>query len=172
MSGYTPYYGGGWQSGESGGTPITPAALNNMESGISAALTSADVVNNLTSTATNKPLSAAQGKVLNDKIAQDSYTSGGVTARKFGAVVSLSAKNLPIDIVGYGTQLFTTLPSEYRPVNELNFPLRARNSGNGKIFDIMYIVKTNGEVIASNYASGESATGTQNGFVITYITSA
>ena len=33
---YTPYYSGGWQSGESGGTPITPAALNNMESGISA----------------------------------------------------------------------------------------------------------------------------------------
>jgi hypothetical protein len=68
MSGYTPYYSGGWQSGESGGTPITPAALNNMENGISAALTTVDVVNNLTSTTTNKPLSAAQGKALNDKI--------------------------------------------------------------------------------------------------------
>ena len=34
---YTPYYSGGWQSGEEGGTPITPAALNNMESGISGA---------------------------------------------------------------------------------------------------------------------------------------
>ena len=66
MSGYTPYYSGGWQSGESGGTPITPAALNNMESGIGAALTAVDVVNNLTSTATDKPLSAAQGKALND----------------------------------------------------------------------------------------------------------
>lgn len=31
---YTPYYPGGWQSGEQGGTPITPAALNNMENGI------------------------------------------------------------------------------------------------------------------------------------------
>ena len=66
MSGYNPYYSGGWQSGESGGTPITPAALNNMESGISAALTEADVVNRLDSTATNKPLSAAQGKALYD----------------------------------------------------------------------------------------------------------
>ena len=66
MSGYNPYYSGGWQSGESGGTPITPAALNNMESGIGAALTAVDVVNNLTSTATNKPLSAAQGKALYD----------------------------------------------------------------------------------------------------------
>ena len=42
---YTPYYPGGWQSGESGGTPITPAALNNMEEGIGAALTPSDVVN-------------------------------------------------------------------------------------------------------------------------------
>lgn len=31
---YTPYYSGGWQSGEQGGTPITPAALNNIENGI------------------------------------------------------------------------------------------------------------------------------------------
>ena len=34
---WTPYYSGGWQSGEQGGTPITPAALNNMENGIKAA---------------------------------------------------------------------------------------------------------------------------------------
>lgn len=33
---YTPYYSGGWQSGEEGNTPITPAALNNIEDGISA----------------------------------------------------------------------------------------------------------------------------------------
>ena len=31
---YTPYYTGGWQSGEEGGTPITPDALNHMETGI------------------------------------------------------------------------------------------------------------------------------------------
>ena len=31
---YKKYYPGGWQSGESGGTPITPEALNHMESGI------------------------------------------------------------------------------------------------------------------------------------------
>ena len=37
---YTPYYSGGWQSGEEGGTPITPAALNNMEEGIRNALPS------------------------------------------------------------------------------------------------------------------------------------
>ena len=31
---YTPYYPRGWQTGETGNTPITAAALNNMEEGI------------------------------------------------------------------------------------------------------------------------------------------
>lgn len=31
---YKPNYQGGWKSGESGGTPITPEALNHMEDGI------------------------------------------------------------------------------------------------------------------------------------------
>lgn len=31
---YEKYYSGGWQSGETGGTPITPEALNHMEQGI------------------------------------------------------------------------------------------------------------------------------------------
>lgn len=31
---YEKYYPGGWQSGETGGTPITPEALNHMENGI------------------------------------------------------------------------------------------------------------------------------------------
>lgn len=35
---YKPYYEGGWQSGESGGTPITPEALTHMDDGIAAAL--------------------------------------------------------------------------------------------------------------------------------------
>jgi hypothetical protein len=34
---YNPYYENGWQSGETGKTPITAAALNNMEEGIRAA---------------------------------------------------------------------------------------------------------------------------------------
>ena len=34
---YNPYYSGGWQSGEEGGTPITPDALNHIEDGIAGA---------------------------------------------------------------------------------------------------------------------------------------
>ena len=31
---YEKYYPNGWQSGENGGTPITPEALNHMEDGL------------------------------------------------------------------------------------------------------------------------------------------
>lgn len=39
---YTPYYTNGWQTGEAGATPITPAALNYMEKGIVDAHTAAN----------------------------------------------------------------------------------------------------------------------------------
>jgi hypothetical protein len=39
---YTPYYSGGWQSGEEGNTPITPDALNHMDTGISGAYVEID----------------------------------------------------------------------------------------------------------------------------------
>lgn len=35
---YKKYYEGGWRSGETGGTPITPEALNHMENGIAGAV--------------------------------------------------------------------------------------------------------------------------------------
>ena len=59
---YNPYYSGGWQSGEEGGTPITPDALNHMDDGIAGAyaytqqstasilLTSSDDIDNVLDT--------------------------------------------------------------------------------------------------------------------------
>lgn len=44
--GYEKYYQGGWKSGEAGGTPITPEALNHMEAGIEASGTHADNTSN------------------------------------------------------------------------------------------------------------------------------
>ena len=44
MGKYDPYYSGGWKNGMSGATPITAAALNTMEDGISAALRSENVI--------------------------------------------------------------------------------------------------------------------------------
>lgn len=43
---YKPYYTNGWKSGEAGGTPITPEALNHMEAGIEAAGTHMDSTSN------------------------------------------------------------------------------------------------------------------------------
>ena len=105
---YTPYYPGGWQSGEEGGTPITPAALNNMETGIGAALTPSDVVNNLTSTATDKPLSANMGKTLNqnkqDKSSLFIYGSSDEITQTFD--ISNKGYENPIFMltVGYSTK--------------------------------------------------------------------
>lgn len=44
--GYEKYYPGGWQSGEAGGTPITPEALNHMEEGIESAAENIDTHKN------------------------------------------------------------------------------------------------------------------------------
>ncbi|MBQ1791788.1 MAG: hypothetical protein II008_16545 [Oscillospiraceae bacterium] len=118
---YTPYYPGGWQSGEQGGTPITPAALNNMENGIRAALTEEDVVNNLTSTATDKPGSANMLRVLNDKFSTQINSNYLVMTGTLGGDVINRANiasngitfyvnsNVPTNSppnIGYGAYLF------------------------------------------------------------------
>jgi hypothetical protein len=84
MSGYTPYYSGGWQSGESGGTPITPAALNNMESGIGAALTSADVVNTLTNNDPSKVAGQQEVYSINQRFVN--YTDVTATTSSTGSI--------------------------------------------------------------------------------------
>jgi hypothetical protein len=56
---YTPYYDTKWQSGEEGNTPITPAALNWMETGIADAHTTADKALNTA----NNALPKAGGKL-------------------------------------------------------------------------------------------------------------
>ena len=43
-------------------------------------LTSADVIDNLTSTATNKPLSAKQGKIINDKLSEGFDVNPGASS--------------------------------------------------------------------------------------------
>ena len=91
---YTPYYHGGWQSGEEGGTPITPEALNNMETGIGNALTGGDVVNNLTSSATDKvPSVASVGAIIgannagfHNSIYRGKNLGTSVTAAQYAAI--------------------------------------------------------------------------------------
>ena len=75
--------------------------------GHSGMLTTSDIVNNCTSTATNKPLAAAQGKVLMDKYNQlNSDLKTIIILKKFtksGAFSQYGAYNVPMDIPsGYG----------------------------------------------------------------------
>lgn len=50
-----------------------------------------DIVNNLTSTATNKPLSAAQGKALNDKIVTINQSQGvAITPNTWSYIYTIS----------------------------------------------------------------------------------
>lgn len=76
---YTPYYPGGWQSGEEGGTPITPAALNNIENGIEAL---ADITTGLSADVSstqladcNEPISRTSNKVYIDSY---QYTASNI----------------------------------------------------------------------------------------------
>lgn len=82
---YTPYYSGGWQSGSEGGTPITPAALNNMEAGI----TLANTLINSTSVGSYANIETAAAAVW------DAMTDGTVRVGRF------IASSLPYAFVAY-----------------------------------------------------------------------
>ncbi|MDD6195262.1 MAG: hypothetical protein PUB19_10305 [Lachnospiraceae bacterium] len=81
-------------------------------------LTKSDVVNNLTSSATNVPLSANQGKVLNDKLTDlvtlENYTYDSV---------SIAAGTAPVV-----TPKSNTIPSGYSPIS-----ISDVNSGNTSV---------------------------------------
>ena len=80
---YTPYYSEGWKSGEEGGTPITPAALNNMEAGIEAA-------NNV-----GDPVTVSHGGT-GATTAAGARTNLGITPANIGAA-GLAARNVFTD---------------------------------------------------------------------------
>lgn len=98
---YTPYYPGGWQSGESGGTPITPAALNNMEEGIGAALTPSDVVNKsfqflLAASGSSTTWTDVYNKVKNLAVNETAtfFASGGAASLLTGGKVTSTMKGI------------------------------------------------------------------------------
>lgn len=55
--------------------------FNDAKTAIASKINISDIVNNLTSTATNKPLSAAQGKALNDALGTTNSNVSGVSGR-------------------------------------------------------------------------------------------
>lgn len=130
-----------------------------------------DIVNNLTTTATNKALSALQGKTLNDKIngiinASEYHVTmknnTNIYLKKFGKIV--------IGVIAATTSYSThngtlgTLDSEYRPAHEIYLPytgwIGTGFSGYGQ-----YNIKTDGSI---TYKTTEIANNERNAIFAYY----
>lgn len=107
-----------------------------------------DVINNLTSTATNKALSANQGKILNDKLQSTPWTSLGSSTSKYCKVgnivfVACDSDEQQPKLAKNSYVLIGTLPEGYRPSREIVF--RVSGMGTGLWSDVGK-VSTNGNV--------------------------
>ena len=142
----------------SGGTTekISGSDLAGQIKALGGLLGTSDVVNNLTGTATDKPLSAAQGKALNDHIATK---VGSVTAennitsyseiRKTGNIVSAFLS------IWFGSEVLTantetklgTIESGFRPSYATGGAGINSNSGVQNHIPVYISINTNGEII-------------------------
>ena len=115
-------------------------------------LEDSDIVNTLTSTATNKALSALQGKTLNDNINSiidaSEYTvtmqnNTQVYLKKFGKIVI----GVIIATTSYDNNTGTlgTLDEEYRPVREINIPYIGWSSSSIACYG-QYMIRANGNL--------------------------
>lgn len=115
-------------------------------------LEDSDIVNNLTTTDTNKALSALQGKNLNDNINRiidaSEYTvtmqnNTQVYLKKFGKIVI----GVIIAITSYDNNTGTlgTLDEDYRPVREINIPYIGWSSASIACYG-QYMIESNGNL--------------------------
>lgn len=81
---YSPYYTGGWQTGETGGTPITPAALNHMENGIDT--NDANIATNTSN------ITTLTNKIGNTSMGTTATTVTGAIAEHESDITSLNGK--------------------------------------------------------------------------------
>ena len=159
--------------------------FNSTISALNSKLNISDVVNNLTSTSTTQPLSAAQGKALNDALAtkeakiseaavSDGSGVGGTTyitsfgyrwIYKFGPVVCVSVNLTTGSAIPAWTQ-FALVQSAYRTnrgMGRLNFA--AYNLNNGAV----YPINLNPSTGAIETDSVAIPSGTTVRFYLTYI---
>ncbi len=112
---YSPYYTGGWQTGETGGTPITPAALNHMESGIDA--NDAAIADN------TEDITELANKIGNSSMGTTATTVTGAIAEHESDITALNGKftfvkvdgdlgALAAGAAGFST-ISVTIPSGY-----------------------------------------------------------
>ena len=104
-----------WANLPSTTTPVTATNLNKIEDELESLDTgkvnTTDIINNLTSTETSKPLSANQGKVLKDYIDNVGYasdygsvypdnTNTGTTYKKYGSTITITTHGRPVVVMG------------------------------------------------------------------------
>jgi hypothetical protein len=102
---YSSYYPNGWQSGEAGATPITPAALNYMENGIKNAQSTAENASSAASSAASAAASAQSSANSAASAAASAQTTANAALPKTGG--TLSGALILTEGVHYGS----TLPS-------------------------------------------------------------
>lgn len=116
-------------------------------SALASKLNVSDVINNLTSTATDKPLSANMGRQLNSNLntalAYSSTTegiTGDIKAYRWGRIVYLSFENATINANTPANQRFSSITEKYCPIYNISFVDSASQSkrivvgANGYIF--------------------------------------
>ncbi len=131
-----------------------------------------DIVNNLTSTETQKPLSAAQGKALNDLIAQSTAniftlksgetTIGNIMCAGYNTGSgNYFAFFVPVEAKGL-TPISASVTSEtviYTPTGRFIFPSRptitvTQSYGNGLILEVSYPSTQTPNICGTIYAIG------------------
>lgn len=145
--------------------------FNSTISALNSKLNISDVVNNLTSTSTTQPLSAAQGKALNDAYttlnsAMRTVYSGSITSSVTGATPGISTivragKQISFCLFFASTSFNSTsgieiavgnVPADFRPLG--NRYVMGYIAMNGTRIPTYFVIKTNGNVSFVGYANG------------------
>ena len=136
---YSPYYTGGWQTGETGGTPITPAALNHMDSGIGA----------------NAAAAAEQAEDISDVNALLGNTSMGTTATTVTGAIKEHSNKIGNTSMGTTAQTLTGAIAEHESdISALNGKLEY---GSFTTFSTFTPISCTGTVSGSLYFKTSSS---------------
>ena len=128
------------------GAMISIGDVSGLQDDLDAKVNVSDIKDNLTSTDTNKPLSANQGKTLKTAIdaiktndsdwvnGTPSYIDGGTMKgmiRNGFAIVFINSTNRYVTPIVDGNELFS-LPEAFHPIDSVEFPAKLYTTGTGK----------------------------------------
>lgn len=136
---YNPYYTGGWQSGEEGNTPITPDALNHMDTGIGAAndLDATPTQGSTKGVQSGGVYTAIQQSTAVETISQSNYItlSDGIQierwdgVKKCGRIIQASFVVSKTDGTSFGAYMqIGSIKNPYRPLMRFTEPASIASS--------------------------------------------